>query len=311
MNRSPSRVATACAILLLLLALLAGHAPAAATPAGYAFLEVPAGARASALAGAFASRADGVEATFWNPAGLAATTQLEIIGSHVEFFQQLRHEQFAFARPLWGGGVAAGLRAMYSEAITERDEIGNEIGTFGGHDLEFSLAYGRTVGRGLRAGGSFQVVRERIAESSATTWAMGGGVTWEPIQPMRLTLSAHNLGPAGHFKLDDGLPGEAVSLPAAVQAGASYGVAVGSGFDLRGSLETRATRGRNAVAMVGAELAHITGAAARIGFRANDDATNMGFGVGYAFTALRLDYAYVPGLLDLGDTHRFSFAAAF
>jgi len=303
---SPARV-----VALLALSIIAGHAPARATPAGFAFLEVPAGARPSALGGAFASRADGAEATFWNPAGLAATTRLEIVGSHVEFFQQLRHEQFAFARPLWGGGASLGLRAMYSEPITERDEIGNEIGTFGGHDLEFSLAYGRTVARGLRAGGSFQVVRERIAESSATTWAVGGGVTWDPLQPLRLSLSAHNLGPAAHYKLDDGLPGEAVSLPAAVQAGASYGVAVGTGFELRGSLETRLTRGRSAVAMVGGELAHITGAAIRVGYRANDDATNLGFGVGYAFSALRLDYAFVPAQLDLGDTHRFSFAAAF
>jgi hypothetical protein len=306
-----SRSSQARAAALVVLALLAGGSTAAAAPSGFAFLEVPAGARASALAGAFASRADGVEATFWNPAGLASTTKLEIVGSHVEFFQQLRHEQFAFARPLWGGGVAAGLRAMYTEAITERDELGNDVGTFGGHDLEFSLAYGRTVGQGLRAGGSFQVVRERIDESSATTWAMNGGLTWEPVQPLRLSVSGHNLGPSAHYKLDDGLPGEAVPLPAAVQAGASYAVAVGSGFDLRGSLETRLSRGRNAVAMVGAELGHVTGAAVRVGYRANDDATRMGFGVGYAFTALRLDYAYVPGLLDLGDTHRFSFAAAF
>jgi hypothetical protein len=293
-------------LLLLLLS-----SPAAADPPGFVFLEVPAGARASALGGAFASRADGVEAAFWNPAGLAATTKLEITGSHVEFYQQLRHDQFAFARPLWGGGVALALRAMYSEPIVARDELGNETGTFGGHDLEFSAAYGASMGGAWRAGGSFQVVRERIDESSATTWAVGGGVTWEPAAPLRLSLSAHNLGPSAHFKLDDGLPGEAVALPAAVQAGASYAVPVGGAFDLRGSLEARATRGRNAVAMVGGELAHATGAAVRLGFRANDDAANLAFGVGYALSALQLDYAYVPGLLDLGDTHRFTFSAAF
>ena len=49
--------------------------------------------------GAFASRADGVEAAFWNPAGLAATTKLEITGSHVEFYQQLRHEKMPRGSP--------------------------------------------------------------------------------------------------------------------------------------------------------------------------------------------------------------------
>ena len=45
--------------------------------------------------------------------------------------------------------------------------------------------------------------------------------------------------------------------------------------------------------------------------RVNDTATGFSMGVGYAFTALRLDYAWVPWKLDLGDTHRFSLGARF
>ncbi len=231
-----------------------------------------------ALGGAFASRADGVEATFWNPAGLAATTRLEIVGSHFEFFQQLRHEQFAFARPLWGGGASLGLRAMYSEPITERDDIGNVIGTFGGHDLEFSLAYGRTVGRGLRAGGSFQVVRERIAELVRDD--LGGGRGPDLGSAPAAAALALRAQPRTRrpLRARRRAAGQAVSLPAAVQGGASYGVAVGTGFELRGSLETRLTRGGARSRWSAASWRTSPAPRSALGYRANDDATNLGFG---------------------------------
>ncbi len=280
-------------------------------PAGFAFLEVPAGASASALGGAYASRAEGVEAAFWNPAGLAAVKGVQVTASHYEFLQHLRHAQFGVAERLLGGGMAATLRAMYSEPIIERDVLGNEIGTFGAHDLEMALAYGRDVGRGVRLGGTAQVLRERIAEASATTYALNAGATWEPARwpRLRLAASAHNLGPSAAYTID-GVKGEAVSLPAAVQLGASYGVPAG-GLDLRGSLETRLARGRSGIAMLGAEAAHPSGAALRLGFRVNDETTSLSFGAGYATPALRLDYAFVPYRLDLGDTHRFSLTVQF
>jgi hypothetical protein len=285
--------------------------PAGAEPSGFAFLEVPAGARASALGGAYASIAEGIDAAFWNPAGLAATQGIQLTASHYEFLDQLRHAQFGVAGKLFGGGLAATLRAMYSEPITARDQVGNEIGTFGSHDLEFAVSYGRGLGDGIRLGGSAQVVRERISDFSATTWALGGGATWDPAALPRLRLSAslHNLGPAAAYTFD-GAKGQPVPLPEALQTGVSYGVDPG-GLHLKGSLEGRFTRGRSGIGMLGAELSHASGAALRAGFRVNDEANDFSVGVGYATTAIRLDYAFVPYRMELGDTHRFSLSTQF
>src|SRR5262245_62704244 len=79
-----------------------------ADPAGFAFLEVPAGARSSAMAGAFGA-AEGVEAAFGNPAGLGQVTGTQITASHYEFLQSLRHAQFAVAGRLFGGGSGLAL----------------------------------------------------------------------------------------------------------------------------------------------------------------------------------------------------------
>ncbi|HYM79794.1 MAG TPA: PorV/PorQ family protein [Candidatus Limnocylindria bacterium] len=299
-------------VVLSSAALCLAPSGARAVTAGFAFLEVPAGARASALGGAYGTLADGVDAAFWNVAGLAGVQGLQVMGSHYEFFESLRHDQVAVAGRLFGGGLAASVRALYSEPIEERDESGNLIGTFGAHDLEFGLAYGRSLGGGLRVGGSAQLFRERVANLAASTYGFGGGASWEPppLPRMRLGVSLHNWGADAEY-LIDGVPGAPVPLPTAVQTGVSYGLDLGGQLGARAALETRLTRGRNAVGMLGAELSHPLGAAVRLGMRANDDASSLSVGAGYALSALRIDYAFVPYRLDLGDTHRLSFAAQF
>ena len=311
MNRNRAAVLGAACLLL-------AARPAVSGPPGYAFLEVPAGARASALGGAFASFAQDIDAAFWNPAGLDGVKGIQVSGTHVEYMQKLRHDQFAVAGRGFDGGIAGSVRALYSEPIEERDEVGNLLGSFGTYDLELALAYGRTVSPGLSLGGTAELVRERIAEASASTYAFGLGAVWAPamVAGLRLGLSTHNLGPAARFVFD-GAPGKPVSLPAAVQAGGSWQRLLARGAVLRAALEGRFTRGRSGIGMLGVEVASVGGAkgagaaALRGGLRMNDDTAGLSLGAGYTLPGLRLDYAFVPLRLDLGDTHRISFAAQF
>jgi len=285
---------------------------AVADPAGFAFLEVPSGARASALAGAYTSLAQGAEAVFWNPAGLQGTRGVELVATHVELFQGLRDDQFVVAGRQFGGGLAASVRAQYTEAIPERDAIGNLIGTFGSHDLEFALGYGRPLAPGLTLGASAKVIRERIANASAATYAFDIGAGWEPGPAgLKLGVAAQNLGPSAFYTID-GTKGAPVPLPVAFQSGVSYTVALNPTLALGGALEGRFTRGRSGLGLVGAELlAPGAGAALRLGWRANDTASSLSVGAGYTLSSMRLDYAFVPFNDDLGDTHRFSLAARF
>jgi hypothetical protein len=314
-ERALRRRRSAAGVVVSALALSAALTLVAATragadPSGFAFLEVPAGARASALGGAVISSGSGVETAFWNPAGLAGTGGIEIAGSHYEYFQHLRHDQFALAGRQLGGGIAASIRALYSGAIEARDDLGNVTGTFGGDDLEFGLAYGRQLATGVRAGLSAQLVRERIADLTAGTWSVGGGASWEPagLPSLRLGAAVHHLGPDAHYTFD-GVDGQPLALPAAVQAGATYTWSLPGTLGLATSLEARGTRGRPPIAMIGAELAQASGAALRFGIRLNDSASSISMGAGYTLKSLRLDYAFVPYRLDLGDTHRVSFTA--
>lgn len=297
--------------LLLSASLTLSAAPALAAPPGFAFLEVPAGARASAMGGAYSAVANGAEAAFWNPAGLLGTKGTEVTGTHYEWIQSLRQDQFALAGQLFGGGVAASMRALYSEPIEQRDELGNLVGTFGSHDLQFALGYGFDLGGGLSGGLSGQYVRERLAELSADTWGVDLGLGYAPESwsGARAALAVQNLGPAAQYTFD-GLPGRDVGLPMALHGGLSASRALGT-MTLLGALDSRLTRGRPGIVALGAELGTPVGAALRAGLRVNDDLASMSFGMGYVANGFALDYAFVPSRLDFADTHRFSFSARF
>lgn len=283
-----------------------------AAPAGFAFLEVPAGARAAAMGGAYSAVADGVEAAFWNPAGLAGVRGTQVTASHIESFEGLKHDQFALAGALMGGGLAGSVRAMYSQPIDERDELGNLVGSFGSHDLEFQTSYGRMIGTRVRLGFGAQAVRERIASEAATTWSASTGMTWDParFKDVRMALTAQHLGRAAHYVID-GQRGGPVALPAALQGGVAWNRAMSRGLGLGLALDTRFTRGRQGIVALGSELRTDSGAALRLGLRQGDDIANFSAGVGYRFRLASVDYAWVPSKLDLGDTHRFSFGGQF
>src|SRR5205823_8291808 len=99
------------ACFALLVALGCRAVPASASQAGFAFLEVPAGARAAALGGAYSSVAKGAEAAFWHPAGLAEFDGSQFAATHTETYTHLRHDQVALAGRMFGGGIAGSLRA--------------------------------------------------------------------------------------------------------------------------------------------------------------------------------------------------------
>ena len=299
------------AVLSLLAAVLA--APAAfAAPPGFAFLEVPAGARASAMGGAYVAVADGVEAAYWNPAGLAGVQGTQLVATHYEFFQNLRHDQFALAGRMFGGGLAGSVRAMYSEPIEERDALGNLTGTFGAHDLEFQVAYGRALGGGTTLGFASQVVKERIANESAATWGVSAGAAFRPerFKGLQASVAMQHLGPSAHYDFE-GEQGNPVDLPLSLQAGLAWRGALGQGLTVLPAMDVRATVGRTAIVALGGELESATGASLRLGVREGDDISNFSAGLGWRFRGYRVDYAWVPSKLDLEDTHRFSFGAQF
>ena len=293
-------------------ALVVAAGPVQAAQSGFAFLEVPAGARAAAMGGAYSAVASGADAAFWNPAGLARFDGTQFTATHTETYENLRQEHVAIAGRMFGGGIATSLRALYTEPIEERDDFGNLVGTFGSHDLEFLLGYGWQPTNGLGLGLTGQVVRERIADLGATTWALGAGMVWDmaALPGARASVGVHNVGSSAHYMFGD-VEGQPVPLPTALHAGFSFKRGTFQDLTALLSVEGRATRGREMLYAVGGELDSPVGAAIRFGYRVNDDVASWSAGLGWRAKVIGVDYAYVPSKLDLDATHRFTLSTRF
>jgi hypothetical protein len=312
--RRGSRIPTALRGLVaaLLLALPGGASPAAADPPGFAFLEIPAGARASALGGAGVTMTEGAEGRLWNPASLDRVQGVQLSASHYELYEGLRNDDFVLAGRQLGGGLSASLRALYSEPISERDETGTLIGSFGASDLQFGVGYGAQMATNLAFGVSFDFVREKLAGYSAQTWAVALGADWRPGGPegLRAGLALRNLGPSGAYTIE-GVKGQPIGLPSTLQGGVSYPIALPREMRLRAALEGQFVSGHAGVGIVAAEFGIPQGVELRAGWRVNDEFADWGVGIGWRVGGLRLDYAFVPTQDGFDDTHRFGIDARF
>lgn len=308
----PTKPHARFAVLPILAAALLSAGAARAAQPGFAFLDIPAGARASAMGGAFSAVVHDADAAFWNPAALEGVSRLQVSGSHAELQSQLHYDAVVLGGKAWGGGYAMSLRALYSEAIEARDDAGNLTGTFGAHDLEFALSYGHRLGGGLALGGSAQIVRERLDNEAAQTFAFDVGATLEPaaLPGARFSLALENAGPAARYTID-GIEGADVPLPAAITTGLSYAKLAGHGLTVRGAVEARFIDGRTGLGAIGAELANTGGMAFRAGWRINDASADLTLGAGYSTRGLSFDYAFIPLDLSLGESHRFSISRQF
>jgi hypothetical protein len=303
------------ALGLAALLVLASLPATAGTTTGFAFLDLPAGARIAALGGAGATLADGPTALFWNPAGLAPAEAADgsrgmVAFDHHESIQSFRQEIVGAVLQKGGDGLGAALNAHYTEAIEERDALGNLLGTFGATDLALAVGIAKAAGPGLRLGGALQWAHENLGGSGASALGLSLGGLYDVPGTKGLTLGAsmRNLGPSPSFKADDGSDGAKVPQPFTLSAGASYGRAAGR-VAWRAAADVVKLKGDSMEARLGLELSPMPSLALRAGWMLGQDAADLTAGAGIAVGRFDVDYAFVPYHDDLGSSHRIALGA--
>src|SRR5579884_3969361 len=98
---------------------LAASAWAGAGSDGAAFLQLPLGARAAALGGAYDALATDAYAPAWNPAGLAFEPSASVSASYLSYLDAMSYDAFSAAVPLRNGGDG-GVAAPSSTSIRAR-----------------------------------------------------------------------------------------------------------------------------------------------------------------------------------------------
>jgi len=296
-----------------ILVLLAGVStvPARASDPGLTvltFLELGAGARATALGEAFVSVADDASATYWNPAGLLRIEHNNVLGAHHEWIQDFKHEFVAFGAHRGRHALGLSFIGLYTADIESRDETGAYAGMFGFSNNAISASYAFQAVRDLGVGGTVRYSRESVVGTQDGDFSLSGfsfdlGARWQsPWQGLAAAAVLRHLGGQMSYDFEGA---QTFDLPTALQGGLSYQRReLGQGI-LTVAADVIAARGDDVSFHAGAEYAYhgqfLLGAGVKSGF----ENENVSFGLGYD-NKVQVYYAFTPIYSDLGSSHRIS-----
>jgi hypothetical protein len=301
MVRTLSRAA-ACALIVALafIDVRAGEPGSA----GFLFLRLGNGARASGMGEAFTAVADDATSIYWNPAGMAAVEGVELNVTHSEWLMDIRFEQVSVVNEMFGGAAGISFTGLYYGSMDRYGDVPTITpdGTFAPYDLAFSAGYAMDILPNLSAGLSAKFIYEKIDFESANGWAIDAGILHRSrIKGLTLAASMLNLGPQTKFVLEKFYP------PFQLRGGASYR------YDspmIRGAVIVAADavfpNDGEAKLHVGTEYTYRSLVSVRAGYKGNYYVQGPTFGLGVRYRSLMFDYAYMPMKNDLGDSHRFS-----
>jgi len=147
--------------------------------AGATELQIPVGPRSTALGGAVASDVSGIEAMFWNPAGLAATPGTEALFSHSQYFADMKLNYAGVATQAGGFGVV-GLSAKVlsiGDIIVTTEQAPDGTGEILTPTFSvLGLSWGKAFTDRVNFGATVNYVSEELASNKANGVAFDFGV---------------------------------------------------------------------------------------------------------------------------------------
>ena len=275
------------------------------------FLKIAVGARNAAM-GETGATETGVNAIYWNPAGMADVENIDASFSHASWFEGVNLENAACAMKVGNSVFGASIDYLSMSSIDRYDNTGGSQGSFSPSDKALRLSYATDISatpEKTYAGVILKYISSDIDSLSANTLAVDAGVFFDTLfEDLRLGVVFQNLGTP--MKFDQ----KAYSLPLNLKAGANYLVTDG----LSVSLDINKAIDTGAVFNTGGEYVYPvndeTGIAVRGGYKSGMDglggSAGITIGFGIIYQSYSFDYAFVP-YGDLGDTQRISIGCRF
>ena len=275
-------------------------------------LKLERGARAAAMGGAYVAAADGIDAMFYNPAGLAGLRRLELFAGHNSWIEGISDQQIAFGMPWYGMG-AWGFSATYLSAMTQgRDDFGQPTQDVGIFDFTAQASLTIEWNRYVSTGASYRLMRQGYTYLSSMGSSFDFGIQIRKLMDRKLTLGFSTVNMGTEIALGESL----TPLPWETRAGAAlelFSRRLLLSAELGYQPHTFFTKTR-----LGMEVALPAGSmntALRAGYvigpqqqAGGMSGLNLGGGVGLG--GIDLDYSWQP-VGDFGDSHRVSLTYTF
>lgn len=296
-----------CALMIIAAAAaLAGNGTT-----GFTFLQVPTGARAVAMGGAFTAVPGDPMALYWNPAAATSIEKSAISTNYTSYMMDMQAGFLGWVNPREGSTIGVSLNYFYGgsfDRTTMEDPTGTGE-TFSTTSMALAGTWSRQFTESISAGATGRFIYSQIDTYNANGFALDIGGTYCPASMPGFTgaLVIRNAGvqTKAFYNENDPMPTE---LSAGLSQSLMNGnllIAADATMPFEGELDVAA----------GVEYKPFDMLAVRTGWslKAMDSADAAGggfldamaFGMGTRYEQFTLDYAWKP-MADLGNTHRIS-----
>jgi long-subunit fatty acid transport protein len=268
----------------------------------FAFMNIGAGARANAMAGAFTAVGGDASLIAWNPAGLALIKQPEASVTYSRIFVDTNYQYLLGAFPMAVGTAAFNI-AYLDYGLFELRDINGAIqgGNATAYDIEFSAAYAMKLTDAFYAGAALKYADQSVDASSISGLAVDFGLQ-AGIGPVTAGLCVQNAGTAGSY-----------STPARIKAGVAGAINAAENNDLLLAADFDYLLQGGAGVDIGVEYSYSQTIFLRGGYIFNSNGTGSGTpcaGAGIKYGGIRLDYSaqFDP---ELGTTNNITLSYSF
>lgn len=219
-------------------------------------LLIPVGAQYLAMNGSAGAIATGLEAIFWNPAGVDITERpASAIFSHRSYIADIGVEYFAVSGKFELGSLALSLRsfAIGDIPVTTEDAPDGTGEIVSPTFFVLGLSYSRKLTDRISVGATMNVINENFARVGATSLAFDAGVQYRSllgVENLVIGVAVKNVGPpmryggSGLFVQAEAFGAErqittykveaaAFELPSVIELGLAYRLPIGEGHRLQ------------------------------------------------------------------------------
>ncbi len=170
--------------------------------AGAQELLIPVGSRGTALGGAYAAGINGVDAIYWNPAGLSNSQHsVEAMVSYMNYIADINLGYAAVGVKTGLGWLGFSLKSLSvgDIPVTTEDAPDGTGATFTPNFMTIGLTYSRAMTDRIYVGANLNVVSEQISRATASAFAVDLGVQYLTDFGVKLGVAMKNFGPSMQF----------------------------------------------------------------------------------------------------------------
>ncbi|MBE0538822.1 MAG: PorV/PorQ family protein [Ignavibacterium sp.] len=184
-------------------------------------LLVPVGARSISTAGSFVATVNGLEAIYYNPAGLDVAQRSEAMFSYMNYIADINMSYIAIGTNLSDfGSIGLSLKSFdVGDIPITTNELPDGTGsTYSPTFLTLGLTYSKILTDRVSIGTTVKFINETIGNTSATGFGIDAGVQYQFSNKLAIGATINNIGPnmtysGQDLRVQTGVPGTVIGAP--------------------------------------------------------------------------------------------------